>query len=198
MRLISMNGIVISRILRPQSCVFVHGSIRNIGTSSRIPSILPSNARAAFSQSLIQTTLPKAHVARGQHKKANFCSNASPKHPPVAEVTSIDEIVQLSAAPQTGVHLIDVRSAHETDDGFIPSAIKIPLPVLPDAFRMSPEDFMKEFNAKVLSKEDKLIFYCRSGVRSQIACNLAREAGYSRVSNFRGSWLQWADRISKH
>lgn len=35
------------------------------------------------------------------------------------------------------------------------------------------------------------MFYCRSGVRSGAAAQLARQQGYERVAEYRGSWLDW-------
>ena len=40
-----------------------------------------------------------------------------------------------------------------------------------------------------------MIFYCRSGVRSKAAVELARQAGFGgKVSEFPGSWLEWEEK----
>lgn len=34
--------------------------------------------------------------------------------------------------------------------------------------------------------------YCKAGVRSRAAAGLARQAGWEKVSEYQGSWLDWA------
>lgn len=38
---------------------------------------------------------------------------------------------------------------------------------------------------------DEVVFYCKAGVRSSSAAALAQQAGYERVGEYRGSWLEW-------
>lgn len=35
------------------------------------------------------------------------------------------------------------------------------------------------------------MFYCKAGVRSRFAADLAKRAGYERVGEYRGSWVDW-------
>lgn len=34
--------------------------------------------------------------------------------------------------------------------------------------------------------------YCKAGVRSRAAAGLARQAGWEKVGEYQGSWLDWA------
>ena len=36
-----------------------------------------------------------------------------------------------------------------------------------------------------------MVFYCRSGVRSRAAAELARQGGWKNVGEYAGSWLDW-------
>jgi rhodanese-related sulfurtransferase len=35
------------------------------------------------------------------------------------------------------------------------------------------------------------VFYCKAGVRSRAAAELARQAGWEKVGEYPGSWLDW-------
>ena len=39
--------------------------------------------------------------------------------------------------------------------------------------------------------DTEVIFYCKAGVRSRAAAGMAREAGYERVGEYPGSWMDW-------
>lgn len=39
--------------------------------------------------------------------------------------------------------------------------------------------------------DKEVVFYCKSGVRSRAAAELARQAGYECVGEYPGSWLDW-------
>lgn len=41
------------------------------------------------------------------------------------------------------------------------------------------------------------MFYCKAGVRSRAAAGLAREAGWKRVGEYPGSWIDWAGKGGK-
>jgi rhodanese-related sulfurtransferase len=92
-------------------------------------------------------------------------------------------------------HLIlftDVREPSEYQEGYIPSAINLPIKSQPDALFLPAEEFEDRFGFKKPTADAEVIFYCKSGVRSSAAAQLARQVGYSNVSEYRGSWLDWA------
>ena len=76
-----------------------------------------------------------------------------------------------------GTALVDVREANETTAGIIPGAICLPLSVL--GTRLS-----------TLPKEKKLAVYCRTGMRSRVACRMLNKAGYD-AHNLNGGYLNW-------
>lgn len=69
--------------------------------------------------------------------------------------------------------LVDVRSADEVGQGRIHSAVHIPLFLLP-------------LRIHELSKQGPTVFFCRSGARSALACNLAHSHGMENVYNLSG------------
>lgn len=119
-----------------------------------------------------------------------------------------------------GTHLIDVRGRDEVaSSGALGDSVSIvPLPELPAALDMDDEDFEAEYRFPKPKASDTVVFSCRSGVRSESACEIATAAGYLEcvcraplshgcvtrslipqrltprvrsVKNFRGSALEW-------
>ncbi|KIY51400.1 Rhodanese-like protein, partial [Fistulina hepatica ATCC 64428] len=89
------------------------------------------------------------------------------------------------------VHLIDVREPDEYKEGHIPTAANLPLSVLPDALGWSEEDFKAKFGFDMPPKDQNVVFYCRSGVRSTHASEAAQKGGWMKIHNYKGSWLDW-------
>ena len=80
--------------------------------------------------------------------------------------------------------LVDVRQPGEYLEGHIPGARLLPLPEL--------EQSLDQLRGKA-----SLIFYCRSGVRSLSASNLARAAlsPEIRIANLMGGFMAWEGRF---
>lgn len=76
------------------------------------------------------------------------------------------------------IHLIDVRNLDEVVRGILPSAIHIPLSLIPD------QDF------EPISHE-KIIFYCHSGIRSAQAASFVADKIDAETYNMRGGILAW-------
>lgn len=75
--------------------------------------------------------------------------------------------------------LLDVRSADEyAHDGHIPGARLIPLPVLAQ-------------RAAELPRDRTIAIVCRSGNRSQVACDLLARMGYTDLVNVSGGMIAW-------
>jgi len=85
----------------------------------------------------------------------------------------------------------DVREPAEVEQGYIPNAINIPIGSAPDALYMPADEFEDKFGFAKPSADQELVFYCKAGVRSSAAAQLAQQIGYSNVSEYRGSWLDW-------
>ena len=76
------------------------------------------------------------------------------------------------------MRVIDVRGMGEIASGTVVGAEAVPLHTLP--VRIS------EF-----SREEKLVFICRSGARSAQACMFLQQQGYENVYNLRGGMMGW-------
>ncbi len=75
--------------------------------------------------------------------------------------------------------LIDVRTPREYDlDGHIPGSRLLPLSMLPVRLQELPPD-------------QTLVLVCRSGHRSQTACEILASAGYTQTVNLRGGMIDW-------
>lgn len=75
--------------------------------------------------------------------------------------------------------IVDVRSPFEYDhDGHIEGALLLPL-----------QELMYRYEE--LPKEQQMIFVCRSGNRSHVACEQMVRLGYNNVSNFIGGMIAW-------
>ncbi|KAJ5746527.1 Thiosulfate sulfurtransferase rdl2 mitochondrial [Penicillium odoratum] len=95
--------------------------------------------------------------------------------------------------------LIDVREPAElTATGIIPTAICIPLASQPDALYLTADEFETRFGfpKPSVGKNQKIVFYCKAGVRARAAAQLAVQAGYDPESLgvYDGSWLDWKDK----
>jgi rhodanese-related sulfurtransferase len=84
----------------------------------------------------------------------------------------------------------DVREPHEYET-HIPTALNMPISSQPDALFLPSEEFQDRFGFAKPAAEMEVIFYCKSGVRSSAAAQLARQVGYKNVGEYRGSWTDW-------
>ncbi|EJR29084.1 MULTISPECIES: sulfurtransferase TusA family protein [Bacillus] len=78
--------------------------------------------------------------------------------------------------------VLDVREEAEFAFGHIPSAISVPLGKLDSA---------------VLDQEKQIYVICRTGNRSDVACQMLKEKGYSNVKNVIPGMLEWQGNIEK-
>ncbi len=74
--------------------------------------------------------------------------------------------------------LVDVRNDDEVARGIIPGALHIPLAMIP-------------VKHDVLDKQQSLVFYCHSGIRSGQASAFLASKGYKNVYNLQGGILDW-------
>ena len=77
------------------------------------------------------------------------------------------------------IGLYDVRTPAEIASGIIPGTEAMPLTVLP--MRMQE-----------ISKDKKVILYCRTGARSAQACMYMGQQGFDNLYNLRGGIISWA------
>lgn len=76
------------------------------------------------------------------------------------------------------LQMIDVREDEEVAQGMIDGAKHIPLGQIPD--RLSEID-----------KSGEIIIICRSGYRSERACEYLQQLGYDGCTNMVGGMLEW-------
>jgi rhodanese-related sulfurtransferase len=76
-----------------------------------------------------------------------------------------------------GIQLVDVREPEEYEAGRIAGGRLVPLGELSG-------------QAQTLSREEPIVFYCRSGARSAMAAEAFRQAGFD-AHNMTGGLLDW-------
>ena len=81
------------------------------------------------------------------------------------------------------VHIVDVRSVSEFEEGHLPQAVNVPLTGILDNLNQVPR------NGK------DLLVSCRSGGRSFVAATLLQARGFDSVINLAGGFTAW--RMSK-
>ncbi len=118
-----------------------------------------------------------------------------PKDDPYVSLKEMYDLVTQKRESKTSrkenLQLIDVREPNEFSRGHIPSATNIPLGEIGAALALSPEEFKAKYGVEKPAKDDeKVIVYCRSGVRADKARLEAKEHGFN-VYNYKGSWLEW-------
>jgi predicted sulfurtransferase len=61
----------------------------------------------------------------------------------------------------------------------------------PDALFLPAHEFEDRFGFSKPKADQELVFYCRAGVRSSAAAELARQVGYESIAEYKGSWMDW-------
>lgn len=80
------------------------------------------------------------------------------------------------------ITLVDVREPNETQEGIIPGAITIARGVLET-----------NIENRIPDKDEPIVVYCASGVRSAFATKTLQELGYTNVSSLEGGFNGWKD-----
>ena len=90
---------------------------------------------------------------------------------------------------QDGAYIVDVREPHEYQDGHVPNATPIPVN---NVFERREE----------LPKEQKIVFVCKMGQRSALACEMAAAGGLKEdvLYNLEGgtdAWIEAGEPVEK-
>ena len=99
-------------------------------------------------------------------------------------ITTYSGVMEISpqwvASHRSDVHILDVRTQHETDEEptRIHNAQLIPIDELRDRLEEVPKD-------------KPVMTICRSGKRSVLAFTILREAGWKQIANIQGGLLRW-------
>ncbi len=87
-----------------------------------------------------------------------------------------------------GAIYLDVRTEGEFAQGHPAGAINIPVVFLKPGAAPQPNDFFLAVAEKILPRDKKLVVGCMAGGRSQRACEILEQAGYSDLANVRGGF----------
>jgi rhodanese-related sulfurtransferase len=82
---------------------------------------------------------------------------------------------------------LDVRTEDEFAAGYPAGALNVPFMFLIPGNPQQNPDFLTVVG-KLLQKDQKIIVGCRSGARSQRACEELEQAGYTDLTNVRGGY----------
>ncbi|KAG6832204.1 hypothetical protein H0H92_004169 [Tricholoma furcatifolium] len=111
-----------------------------------------------------------------------------------AKIITYAELKPRTESPVPETYLIDVREPDEVIQGMIPSAVNLPLTVLGNSLHLDSTAFLEKHGFEKPSKDQQVIFYCRSGMRSTTASDVAKRNGYTNILNYKGSWLEWVEK----
>ncbi len=98
------------------------------------------------------------------------------------EITAGDLKRRLEAGDE--VAILDVREPHELEICKLDNRFHVPLGQLP-----------ARLNELESHKDRDVVVYCRSGKRSERACQYMRENGFVKVANLKGGILAWANDV---
>jgi len=91
-----------------------------------------------------------------------------------------------------------VRTAAEVAQGIIPGAKALPVEEIKEALQLDDSMFEKKYGFAKPSHNDKIVTYCKAGVRSLRAGIALHENNYNRVSSYKGSWVEWSEKHPEH
>ncbi|KYN38500.1 Heat shock protein 67B2 [Trachymyrmex septentrionalis] len=95
---------------------------------------------------------------------------------------------------KSDVLIVDVREPEElAETGKIPKTSD----VVKEFKELSEEDFEEKYSKPKPTEDTKIIFSCRSGIRSERVQKQMQELGYKQVFNFEGGWEEWKRREEK-
>jgi rhodanese-related sulfurtransferase len=83
---------------------------------------------------------------------------------------------------------VDVRTEEEFAQGHPAGAINLPVVFLRTGAPPQPNDSFLAVAQKVLPQDKQLVVGCMAGGRSQRACEILEQAGYSDLTNVRGGF----------
>ena len=107
------------------------------------------------------------------------------------------QVKSFTESPSADRIIIDVREPAEYENGFIPGAINIPISSNPDALLLPEDEFEDRFGFAKPAVDKEVVFYCKAGVRSSAAAQLAQQGGYKNIAEYRGSWMDWTKKGGK-
>ncbi|MDC1068830.1 rhodanese-like domain-containing protein [Candidatus Kapabacteria bacterium] len=107
-------------------------------------------------------------------------STACAQNDPNKEITN-QELSDLLSSKK-GIVLVDVAEPDEHSEARLEGAVNVPIMGLKD-------NFEKEFPN--INKDDEIVLYCYSGMRSAIGVEKLNELGYTNVKSLVGGISKW-------
>ncbi|KAI1734373.1 Rhodanese-like domain-containing protein [Xylaria scruposa] len=186
-----MASIATRRILATRPCLRATGGIS--GTSSYILRATFSSAAprvgAKQQQQQLRCQQPRTYTYTPLRNGVRWSSISATG----SKIWTFEEIQSLSSQDPPKPTLIDVREPSELQStGKIPGAVNIPITTSPDSFHISASEFEERYGYDRPEKDAEVVFYCKAGVRSRAAAGIAREAGWTNVGEYPGSWIEWS------
>ena len=106
-----------------------------------------------------------------------------PTRIPIDNISATQLRELLQATTTLSYQLVDVREPYEFATGHLANSINLPLATL-------------AADLAALDQSKHVVFICRSGVRSQQACVLARQQGITSTVSLAGGLQQWNDNVA--
>lgn len=104
-------------------------------------------------------------------------------------------LAEYKSREESGMVLIDVRGEEEimATGKISPVAETLPLPYIQQhrVFTMDEQEFLDNFGFEKPRLDETIIFTCKAGIRSKVACQIAIMEGYSEVINYSGGANEW-------
>lgn len=87
----------------------------------------------------------------------------------------------LQLQQDTNAQILDVRTEDECSDGIIPNALMIDV--------HKGQGFI--YRLEELDKSKNYYVYCKAGSRSEMACAIMKQMGFTSTYNLEGGFLNW-------
>ncbi|MBC8026924.1 MAG: rhodanese-like domain-containing protein [Steroidobacteraceae bacterium] len=97
-----------------------------------------------------------------------------------APLISQAELLAKLDQKQPGVVVLDVRTATEFAAGHVPGARNV-----------SHDELPTRLEELAALRDTPVVLYCRSGRRTQLAEDVLRKAGFTKLLHLEGDWLAW-------
>ena len=105
----------------------------------------------------------------------------------LVEVTTAEALLAEIGADDLVV--IDLRDVRELErEGHLPGAVHTPRGML--EFWIDPDS---PYAKPIFQEEKRFVFYCQSGWRSALACQVAGRLGLERASHLEGGFSAWKE-----
>ncbi|KIW83154.1 hypothetical protein Z517_02398 [Fonsecaea pedrosoi CBS 271.37] len=180
----------------PSSTIRLSLPRRRLASSqaSQASPCLPPQKALDRGHSMPRLRQPKRHFTGTRFVARNEQTPSSEPQP--STLYTFADMQSLTSHPAPNRVIIDVREPSELKStGKIPGAQNLPIKSAADGFFLGPDEFEERFGWEKPTAQDEVIFYCKAGVRSRAAAGLAAQAAFGgKISEFPGSWIEWAEK----